>query len=196
MPRRKRTDDEKAASKAARRAATLRNRERRAEAELLAAEAAAAERFNPRSTPRSVENGKNGLSKKALTAEEYRAGEKRRLVGPASEVKERRTPRYPGLIANTTDEPVSGAYVWTDEERRDRDKAAKYWSRLYDLDYADDSDREGELWDYEGISGAWPARFYDSRERYDSRDQYDELAYWYGDLNVDDRADWQRELGD
>ncbi len=77
MPRRKFTDEEKAAKKAAHKAATARSAERPEERQQREAEAQAAKRFKKQSTPHTVAAS---FIKKTPTLEEYRAGEALGLV--------------------------------------------------------------------------------------------------------------------
>jgi hypothetical protein len=77
-----RSSEEKAARKAARSAATARSHERRNEAANREREAQAAARFNARSTRASVSHS---LTTQALTKDEHKVAEDRRLVGPVPE---------------------------------------------------------------------------------------------------------------
>lgn len=207
---RKRTTEEKAALKAARRQATERAHEREAERAAREHHEQIAARFNKRSTPRSVDES---LDDRALTDEEYRVAEARRLIGPVP----RPEPRQPfDALAATDwlgsevhdvgrrlvshkptdpDYPAPDSYVPSD----DAERIARSWTD----DDADDELRD-ELEKWEALD-----QFADEQNSLGERsdpvyrwlyddwrqpDEYDDLAEEQGvDLGeIDDRPDWDR----
>jgi hypothetical protein len=195
------SEAEKAARKAARKAANARDRERAAEkaaeAARLAEEAEHAQRFNPRSTRNAVAKSLGG---RALTIEEYRIAEARRLVGPVSHPE----PRAPfDVVAATEWLGVSVATGTEASAPTHGHKADDYIEPSPHAPVADEWDEDARD-GWESFTPFQPddetlneftadLKDVDWNDFFRPADRYELLADVFVDDDMNDSPDWERE---
>lgn len=190
------TPEEKAARKSAKQSATSKRQTSAAQRER---DAVAAERFNPRSTPASVEES---LTKGAMTADEYRLASERGLTGPESEVKKHHTliPPDPRETSGKLHD-VPDAYQMSDDEievQQRREETFQEWWNGYEWEPYIDDDTWQAMKDDEAEIEKWRNPGPDSMLLDQQGDQYkqrDRELTDFGKIDHDlddDRPEWER----